>query len=77
MAFGGADEGGKARRRDVNKSGVENRSRDLINKHVPRVFLHEILIIFARFGEQKDAVEYFKINGDFFRIFRSLFVARE
>ena len=77
MAFGGDDEGGKARRRDVNESGVVNKSRDLINKDAPGVFLHKILIIFARFGEQKGAVEYFKIYGDFFRIFRALIVARE
>ena len=32
LAFGGGDEGVKARRRDVNESGVVNKSRDLINK---------------------------------------------
>ena len=77
VAFGGDDEGVKARRRDVNESGVVNKSRDMINNDAPSMFLHKILIIFTRFGEQKGAVEYFKIYGDFFRIFRALIVAPE
>ena len=65
LAFGGGDEGGKAQRRDVNESGVVNQSHDLINKDAPGVFLHKILIIFARFGEQKCAAEYSENNGVF------------
>ena len=61
----------------LTKAELKNKSCDLINKHTPGVFLHKILIIFTRFGEQKGAVEYFKINGNFFRILYPLIVARE
>jgi hypothetical protein len=74
LAFGGDEEGGKARRRDVNESGVVNKSRDLINKDASHAFLHKIMIILLSFGEQKCGAEYFGNYHIFLRILCALVV---